>query len=147
MAHSALVDVADAVFKILNVPSLTAPDPIGAGATGGVTDQPVVSGSQSFPFVWYELAAERMVGALGAGPWLLEVDVRVHVFSQAAGMQEAQAIIQEAIRLLRVSRGVVTGWSTWYQPHDATLTLPFELLNGVPVRELVGEGRWYVEEA
>jgi hypothetical protein len=146
MANSALVDVADAVFAILNVPSLTAPPPIGAGGRR-VVDQPVVEGVQSFPFVWYELAAERMVGALGAGPWLLEVDIRVHVFSQADGMQEAQAIIAEAIRLLRTSRGVVSGWSTWYQPHDATMTLPFELLNGVPVRELVGEGRWYVEEA
>ena len=146
MANSALVDVADAVFAILNVPSLIAPPPIGAGGRR-VVDQPVIDGPQSFPFVWYELAAERMVGALGAGPWLLEVDIRVHVFSQAPGMQEAQAIIAEAIRLLRVSRGVVTGWSTWYQPHDATITLPFELLNGVPVRELVGEGRWYVEES
>src|SRR4029434_6619359 len=108
MAHSALVDVADAVFKILNVPSLTAPDPIGAGATGGVTDQPVVTGPQSFPFVWYELAAERMVGALGAGPWLLEIDLRVHVFSQAPGMDEAQTIIQEAIPLVPAWGGVLT---------------------------------------
>jgi len=147
MANSALVDVGDAVFAILNVPSLTAPPPIGAGGRR-VLDQPVVEeGAQSFPFVWYELAAERMVGALGAGPWLLEVDIRVHVFSTAEGMNEAQTIIAEAIRLLRVSRGVVTGWSTWYQPHDATITLPFELLNGVKVRELVAEGRWYVEEA
>jgi hypothetical protein len=133
---------------VLNVPSLTAPDPIGAGCTGGVTDQPVVTGPQSFPFVWYELAAERMVGALGAGPWLLEVDVRVHVFSQASGMQEGQQILQEVIRLMRQAvNPAVKGWSTWYSPHDAAITLPFELLNGVPVRELVAEGRWYVEEA
>src|SRR4030095_5129020 len=147
MAHSALVDVADAVFKILNVPSLTAPDPIGAGATGGVTAQPVVTARVSFPFVWYELAAERMVGALGAGPWLLEIDLRVHVFSQAPGMDEAQTIIQEAIRLIRESRGVVTGWGTGDTRDHAPVPRPFELLNGVPVRELVAEGRWYVEEA
>jgi hypothetical protein len=149
MAHSALVDVADAVFRVLNVPTLTAPPPIGAGAKR-VVDQPVTSGAQTFPFVWYELAAERSFGGLGEGPWLLEVDLRVHVFSQSNGMQEAQAIIQEAIRLLRLAErsGVlpVTGWASWYAPHDATITLPFELLNGVAVRELVAENRIYLEE-
>jgi len=146
MAHSALVDVADAVFKVLNVPSLTAPPPIGVGGKR-IVDQPVIDGPQSFPFVWYELAAERQAGGLGGGPWLFEVDLRVHVFSQAPGMNEAQTIIQEAIRLLRTSRIVVGGWASWYQPHDATIALPFELLNGVPVRELVAEHRLYVEES
>jgi hypothetical protein len=146
-----LVDVADAVFKVLNVPSLTAPPPIGAGGKR-VVDQPVITeGAQSFPFVWYELAAERMAGGLGAGPWLLEVDLRVHVFSTAPGMQEAQAIVQEAIRLLRAAETAgtlpVAGWASYYAPHDATITLPFELLNGVPVRELVAESRIYLEEA
>ena len=140
MAHSALVDVADAVFHVLNVASLTAPPPIGAGGKR-IVDQPVVDGPQSFPFVWYELASERQDGGLGAGPWQFEIDIRIHVFSQAAGMQEAQAIVQEAIRLLRTVPLVVAGWRAWYQPHDATITLPFELLNGVPVRELVSEHR------
>ena len=80
------------------MPSLTAPPPLGAGGRR-VVDQPVVDGPQSFPFVWYELAAERMVGSLGAGPWLLEVDIRVHVFSQAPGWTKRKTIIAEAIRL------------------------------------------------
>jgi len=154
MADSALVDVADAIFRVLNVPSLTAPDPFGAGAVGGVHDQPIVDGTQTpyaFPFVWYELAAERQAGGLGAGPWLLEIDIRIHVFSQSRGMQEAQRIVQEAVRLLRgVERyGTldVAGWAWLYGPHDATLSLPFELLNGVAVRELVAENRGYVQEA
>jgi len=150
MANSALDVVADAIYAVLNVPSLTAPDPIGAGARD-IVDQPVVEGMQSFPFVWYELAAERMQTGLGGGPWLLEVDVRIHVFSTAPGMQESQRIVTEAIRLLRQAERSgalpVNGWRSWYLPHDATITLPFELLNGVPVRELVAENRLYVEEA
>jgi len=138
------------VFKVLNVPSLTAPDPIGAGAIGGVHDQPVISEggpAYAFPFVWYELAAERMTGGLGAGLWQYEIDIRIHVFSQSRGMNEGQRIIQEAIRLMRQAKTPgVTGWSSWYWPHDATITLPFELLNGVAVRELVAESRLYVEE-
>jgi hypothetical protein len=154
MAHSALVDVADAVFKVLNVPTLTAPDPIGAGAVGGVHDQPVVTGNQTpypFPFVWYELAAERKQDGLGAGPWQYEIDVRIHVFSTDRGMQESQRIVQEAIRLMRQAERSgqlpIAGWSSWYWPHDATIALPFELLNGLAVRELVAESRLYVEEA
>jgi len=151
MADSALDAVADAVFKVLNVPSLTAPPPIGAGGKR-VVDQPVITeGAQSFPFVWYELAAERMAGGLGPGPWLLEVDLRVHVFSTEPGMHEAQAIIQEVIRLLRQAERAgalpVAGWASSYAPHDATITLPFELLNNVPVRELVAESRIYLQEA
>jgi len=153
VADSALAIVADAVFKVLNVPSLTAPPPIGAGAKR-VVDQPVLSPVDDdipFPFVWYELAAERMAGGLGPGPWLLEIDLRVHVFSTAPGMQEAQAIVQEVIRLLRQAEKAgalpVAGWLSAYAPHDATITLPYELLNNVPVRELVAESRIYLQEA
>lgn len=142
MAHSSFPELADAVFAVLNVASLR--NLLGAAK---ITDQPVRNLTPAdFPFVWYELAAERMVGGLGPGPWLLEVDVRIHVFSQAAGMQESQAILQEAIRLLRQTALTVNGWSAWYTPHDAAFALPFELLNGVPVRELVSEDRTYVEE-
>lgn len=147
MPHSSLPDLADAVFRALNVPSLTAPDPFGAGCTGGVTDQPVKNLTpDDFPFVWYELAAERNMSGLGPGPWLFEVDVRIHTFSTADGMQEGQQINQEVIRLLRTTRLDAAGWSTWYQVHDATFSLPFELLNAVAVRELVTEQRVYVEE-
>jgi hypothetical protein len=140
MAHSSLPDLSDAVYAVLNVPSLKI-----AGAKR-IVDVTINVTPDDFPFVWYELAAERNMGGLGRGPWLLEVDIRIHVFSQAAGMQEAQAICQEAIRLMRLTPLTVNGWSAWYTPHDAVLALPFELLNGRPVRELVSDDRTYVEE-
>jgi hypothetical protein len=152
MAHSAFPDLADAIYAILNVPALTAPPPIGAGARR-VVDQPVLAADDDripFPFVWYELGSERSSGGLGPGPWLLEVDIRIHVFSQSNGMQEAQGIAQKVIELLRAAEKSgtldVNGWWSWYQPHDDTITLPFELLNGDAVRELVVANRAYVEE-
>ena len=53
MAHSALVDVADAVFTVLNVPSLTAPPIRSAPAVPARRPiSPSSTGPQSFPFVW-----------------------------------------------------------------------------------------------
>src|SRR4029450_2289583 len=127
MAHSSLPELSDAVYAVLNVPSLRI-----AGAKK-IVDVTINVTPAYFPFVWYELAAERNISGLGPGPWLMEVDVRIHVFSQAAGMQEAQQILQEAIRLMRLTPLTVNGWSAWYTPHDAVVTLPFELLNGRPV--------------
>jgi hypothetical protein len=145
MANSALQPVSQAVFKVLNVPALTAPPPVGAGGRK-VTDDPSVDSSADFPFVWYELASETNVSSLGRGPWLMEIAVNVHAFSTYAGQSEAQRIIETVIDLLRSSALPVVGWTPWYLPHDRNVLLPFEQLSGIKVTELVTQFRLYVEE-
>ena len=144
---SALQPVSEAVFRALNVPSLLDPPPAGAGARR-VTDNPVIEEGeeQTFPFVWYEVGSESNRSGLGPGPWLFELDLRVHVFSRAPGMAEAQRIAREVVRLLRHIRLPMVEWDNPYTAHDRVVLLPFEVLNGTKVRELVVMGRPYVEE-
>lgn len=143
MPDSALQPVSVAVFGKLNVPSLKAPPPTGAGCTGGVTDNPL---SGTFPYLWYEVAEDDMSG-LGAGLDVKRIDLRLHIFSTYPGMAEAQRIMREAIRLLRFQTLTVTGWQAvkLTRPFDV-VPLPFEELNGVKVRELVSLWDLFVAE-
>ena len=148
--NSALVPVSQALFKVLNVPSLVGPyQPNVCAGARAVRDSPTVSSTADFPFVWYELAAEDNRSGLGRGPWLLELDVRIHTFSTDVGMAEGERITTEIVRLVRQKETglVVAGWSAPYQPHDRIVLLPFEQLAGIKVTELVTMGRLYVEEA
>lgn len=145
---SALSPVQAALMRTLNVPSLVGPaSPTCAGARR-VTDSPTITSSADFPFVWVELATEDNRSGLGRGPWLLELDVRVHTFSTDVGMAEAQRITAEVVRLLRAKDTglTVNGWTAPYQPHDRNVLLPFEQLAGIKVTELVCMNRLYVEE-
>lgn len=145
MADSALQPVADAIFARLNVASLKAAAPTGAGAVGGVTENPA-QGTTTFPFVWYELSG-RDIGGLGQGPDLTEVELRLHVFSTYGGMAEARRIMREAIRLLKYANVTLSGYRmpTIGRPREE-VALPFEELNGVKVRELVTVWTLFADE-
>ena len=147
---SALEPVGNALYKVLNVPSLVGT--YAAGVCAGVKKvwpkPPTNVQPGDFPLVWFELASEDNRSGLGRGPWLLELDVRVHTFV-VSDMNDAQRITREVVRLLRAHETdtlPVAGWSPWYQPHDRNVLLPFEQLAGLPVTELVTMGRLYVEE-
>jgi len=132
--NSALGPVSAAVFSILNVASLKAAFPTGAGCVGGVTDNPT---GTTYPVLWYEVQGSD-IGSLGQGPDLTQIELRLHVFSTWNGMLEAQRVMREAIRLLKYSVPTVAGYTMPMvgRPHDE-IPLPFEEINGVKVRELV----------
>ena len=133
--NSALGPVSAAVFTVLNVASLKAAYPTGAGCVGGVTDNPT---GTTYPLLWYELIDGEDLSGLGRGPDLTRIELRLHVFSTWNGMLEAHRIMREAIRLLKYSTPTVTGYTLVEigRPHDE-IALPFEEINGVKVRELV----------
>lgn len=135
MPDSALQPVAEAVFARLNVASLKAATPTGAGCVGGVTENPVQGAT--FPYLWYELSG-RDIGGLGRGLDLTQIELRLHVFSTWNGMLEARRIMREAIRILKYTTPIVDGYELVEigRPLDE-ISLPFEELNGVKVRELV----------
>ena len=144
MPDSALQPVAEAILARLNVASLTAATPSGAGCVGGVTEDPAQGGT--FPFLWYEVSG-RDIGGLGQGPNVTAIDLRLHVFSRFSGMTEARRVMREAIRLLQYSQPTVTGYTMPMigRPHDE-IPLPFEELNGVKVRELVTTWTLFADE-
>lgn len=144
MPDMATQPVAEAIFARLNVASLKAAVPTGAGCTGGVTENPVQGGT--YPFLWYELDA-RDIGGLGQGPDLWELTLRLHVFSTWNGFLEARRIMREAIRLLKYTSPIVAGYRmpTIGRP-EQEIALPFEELNGVKVRELVTEWTLFADE-
>lgn len=143
MASSALQPVSAAIFALLNVASLKAAYPTGSGCVGGVTDNPT---GTTFPFLWYEVKGTD-IGGLGRGPDLTQIELRLHVFSTWNGMLEAQRIMREAIRLLKYTTPMVSGYTMPEigRPHDE-IPLPFEEINGVKVRELVTIWDLFVEE-
>lgn len=135
MPDSALQPVSVAIFSRLNVASLKAAVPAGAGCVGGVFDN--VPQGATYPCLFYEVSASDL-GGLGQGPDVHQIQLRLHVFSQYAGMAECQRIMREAIRLLKYTAPTVVGYQmpTIGRPADE-IPLPFETLNGVLVRELV----------
>jgi hypothetical protein len=139
--YSSLDAVSSAVYTTLNVAALTALAP------GGVGD--AIEQRTGFPYVLYEVQ-ERVVGGLGSKPGTgkrtLEVDLRVHVFSQYVGMIEAQQVMAKCIELL-ADAPVVTGYGSWAIFHDGTVPLPGEIVAGVVVNELVANMRLMVSEA
>jgi hypothetical protein len=141
---SALQPVSEALYAVLNVASLKAAHPTGAGCTGGITEAP--GQGPTFPFLWYELRG-RDIGGLGAGLDLAEIELRLHVFSQAPGMTEARRIMTEAVRLLKYTQPTVVGHHLVKigRPLDE-VPLPFEEINGVAVRELVTTWNLFTEE-
>jgi len=112
---SALEPVGNALYKVLNVPSLVGT--YAAGVCAGVKKvwpkPPTNVQPGDFPLVWFELASEDTRSGLGRGPWLLELDVRVHTFV-VSDMNDAQRITREVVRLLRAHETdtlPVAGWS------------------------------------
>lgn len=144
MPDSALQPVSVSIFGRLNVSSLKAAVPTGAGCVGGVTDNPMQGGSM--PFLWYEVEEEDISG-LGTGLDVKRIELRLHVFSTFPGMAEAQRIMREAIRLLKFQEPTVGGWCMVKvgRPRDV-VPLPHEELNGVRVRELISLWSLYLQE-
>lgn len=127
--------VAEGIFGLLNVASLKAPPPTGAGCLGGVRDyvpQPAV-----FPFLFYELFL-RDVSGLGAGASTKQVQLRLHVFSKFPGGVEERRIMAEAIRLLQFQEFTVNGWRVPAigRPNDE-VSIDSSEINGEICRELV----------
>ena len=142
MPYLALDPVSAAIYTRLNVAALTALAP------GGVMDD-IAQGS-AYPLVFYEVHEVAQIGGLGSQPGvraLPELELRVHVYSQAAGMTEAQTVMAKVIELLFASALVVTGYATCALFLGSTIPLPDELVAGVKVRELVSIFRLYVQEA
>jgi hypothetical protein len=135
MANSALQPVSEAIYARLNVASLKAATPTGAGCLGGVTEDPAQG--VVFPFLWFEVSG-RDLGGLGQELDVTQIELRLHVFSTASGLLEARRIMREAVRLLRYVTLTVTGYALPVigRPDDE-IPLPFEELNGVKVKELV----------
>jgi hypothetical protein len=137
--YSALSAVSAAVFAALNVSAYLTLSP------GGVRDD-VVLGT-AYPFTLYEIQ-ERNLGGLGARPGTtrtLEVDLRLHVFTQQGGWSRAHAAMAKAIELLKTAPAV-TGFGSWAIFHDETIPLRSQVISGVVVNELVGNFRLYVTE-
>ena len=137
--YLALDPVSAAVYSTLNVSALTTLAP------GGVCDD--VAQSTGYPFVLYEVS-ERHLGGLGTKPGtnrLMEVDLRLHVFSQYRGFIEGQQVMAKAIELLK-DAPAVTGYSSWAIFHDETIPLGDEEVSGIKVKELVGMFRLFVQE-
>lgn len=131
MATSALRPVSDAIFARLNVPSLKT----GLGITVAIKD--FVPQPAPFPFVLYSMA-ERDISGLGTERAVKSMPLRLHVFSQAQNMGEAQRIMAVAVGLLQFAAPTATGWliPAIGRPNDV---IPVENseINGVVCRELV----------
>lgn len=138
MAHLALSPVSVALFTLLNVATIT------DQATGGVvTDIPQ---APTFPLVWLEVLEPRDMRGFGTGGFP-EIEIRVHVFSAAETLTEAQTIARLCISLLRDATLTVTGYTQAGRVfYDGTTPLPNEQILGVKVHELVSMFRTYVEE-
>ena len=137
-SYSALAPVSAAIFTALNVAALLALAP------GGVGDD--IAQGTGYPFVLYEVH-ETPQGGLGTKPGsagvVVELDLRLHVFSQFDGYSEAQAVIAKAIELL-ADPPAVSGYASVAIFHDEVITLGDQIVAGVKVKELVATARLYV---
>src|SRR5262245_45960379 len=105
--YLSLSPVSAGIYAALNVAALTDLAP------GGVRDD--VPENVVFPFVLFEVSEDAQLGGLGTKPGsgrLPEVRIRLIVYSQYAGMKEAQTVMAKAIELLK-DPPAVTGWSSW----------------------------------
>jgi len=137
-SYSALSPVSDGIYTVLNVAALL------ALATGGVGDD--IAQKTGYPFVLYEVH-ETAAGGFGTKPGtgqLPEIDLIVHVFSQYAGLSEAQSVMDKVLQLLATAPAV-TGYSSWAIFHDETINLGDQIVAGLKVKELVARFRLFVE--
>lgn len=131
MPNSALVPLSAGLYAKLNVPSLKT----GLGFTvalGDYVPQPLPE-----RFLLYALT-EKDISGFGDDRSVKKMQLRLHAFSKAQTMQEAQKIMTEAIRLLQFTEPTATGWliPAIGRVNDV---IPIENseINGVVVRELV----------
>lgn len=139
MAHSAMAPVAEAVYGVLQDTTLL------AALAGGVhTDVPA---NPTYPFLWLEIFHETEQRGFGTGG-LPEMDIRTHIFSQAAGLAEAHDANRLAIAVLRDVAMTVTGYAMCgHVFYRETISLADQEIQGVKVHELVSLFTAFVEEA
>lgn len=136
--HLAASPVSEAVFGVLTLDATLA-----ALVPGGIHDD--VPEDPTYAFVWYELLTETDRRGLGTGS-LPELELRVHAFSLYGGKQQAQAVIDRVIALLKDAALTITGWTqAGLVFYDSTTQLPLDELNGVKVHEIVAAFRIYAE--
>jgi hypothetical protein len=138
-SYSSLDAVSSAIYAALNVSALLALAP------GGVGDD--IAQLTAYPCVLYEVAEAPMHG-YGTKPGTgrtLEISLRLYVYSQYAGMAQAQQVMAKAIQLL-ADAPAVTGYGSWAIFHDETIPVGAELIAGVQVNELAANFRLYITE-
>jgi len=139
MTYSALTPVSEAVYAVLLDSTLQAAT---AGGWYEVLLQP-----PTFPCGWFELLSATEARGFGTGGLPL-IELRTHTFSAYGSLSEAQAIDRLVIGLFRDVALTVSGYTFCGRIfYDRTVTLPDEVLNGVPVHEVVSFFRLYVEES
>lgn len=143
IAASPLSAIATALYAALNVDDLLALAP------GGVHDD--VPQAPTFPFVLLDLQA-TFTGGLGTtwsrgnGCW--ELPLRLHIYSQYEGWQEAQHILSGIVTLM--DAGLPMDGSDYTVSatfNDDAIQLPDQLIAGVKCKELVLNARIYAEVA
>jgi hypothetical protein len=137
--YSALSAVSAGVYGALNVQSLLTLAP------GGVGDD--IAQGTSYPFVLYQVS-EAPIAQMGGRPGTgrtLAIALRLYIYTQYAGMSQAQAIAEECIALLAHPPSV-SGFNSWAIFHDETVPVGRDMIAGVPVNELVVNLRLFVTE-
>lgn len=140
-AFCSLSPMSAAVYAALNVGALTALAP------GGVWDE--IPQGTVFPCVLIELQEVQQLGGFGTAPGhqaVVELELRIHVFSQYAGMKQAQTVMAKVMELLAPGSLNPTGYKSHGPFHQDTVPLPDEVVAGVRVNELVARYRLYAEE-
>ncbi|HWB15972.1 MAG TPA: DUF3168 domain-containing protein [Vicinamibacterales bacterium] len=135
----ALGPVSAGIYAALNVPRLT------SLATGGIwTDVPQ---GATYPAVLFDVTETQQLGGFGTKPgvgMLPEIALRIHVYSQYAGFDEAHRILS-VVKSLLADAPDVDGWSSWAIFWDDVIPLADEVVAGVKVKELVANARLFVE--
>lgn len=140
--YSALDPVTAGVRTVLNVAAMT------SLATGGIADD--IAQRSGYPFLQIEVFDEDAtpLATLGTKPGtgrLLEIDLRLHVFTQSVGKKVGQGILAKAIELL-ADAPAVTGFSSWLIVHERTMVFEDVEVAGEKVMEQVAMFRLTVEE-
>src|SRR6185369_11022174 len=132
------------VMTLLNVTSLTTT----AGCVGGVHNEIVKQGS-AYPHLIFFVQQEGEFGGFGTYPGhgdLPRMNLRLQAISKT-GFLQADAILEEAVRLLVTSTLTVSGYTVqgnlpfWGDAQHATLEVA-----GVTEYEAIRECQFYVEE-
>ena len=143
MSTCSLDAVSSAIYTTLNVASLLALAPGGAGE--------LIEQLTARPCVLY-VVQERVVAGFGSGnkpgggTRTLECDVRLHVFDVGDSLVQTRAVMSECMRLL-ADPPSVTGYGSWAIFWDDVIPLVGEIVAGVVVNELVANMRLMVSES
>ena len=136
MPRSALEPIGEAVYTALNVSAFT------TLASGGVYDDPPQS--VNYPFAWYTVREDDTEGTFGQ--IFKRCRVRVHCFSQYAGNQEAQQVINKAVDLIRGTTPSLTNHTAIQVLHEGSTSLPDELINGIKTKHIAADFVYTVAE-